>query len=81
METLRKDRLSPTPKASILVATDLIYSLSRLRNHEISEIRYLCSIDWFIRIYLDEKEKLTGEYFCKSRASLEKFREKLGLSK
>jgi len=60
--------------------TDLIYSINRLRSHEISEIRYLCGLDGFIRIYLDEKGKLVGEYLCKSRSSLDNFREKLRLS-
>jgi len=61
-------------------ATDLIYSINRLRSHEISEIRYLCGLDGFIRIYLDEKGKLVGEYLCKSRSSLNNFIEKLKLS-
>ena len=58
-------------------AIDLVYSIKRLRSHEISEIRYLCGLDGFIRIYLDEKGKLVGEYLCKSRSSLDNFREKL----
>jgi hypothetical protein len=61
-------------------AIDLIYSINRLRSHEISEIRYSCGLDGFIRIYLDEKAKLVGEYLCKSRSSLDNFREKLRLS-
>lgn len=60
--------------------TNLIYVMNRLRNNEITEIRYLCGIDGFIRIFLDEKGKLVGEYFCKSRSSLDNFQEKLGLS-
>ena len=61
-------------------ATDLIYSINRLRNREISEIRFLCGLDGLIRIYLNEKGRLAGEYVCESRSSLNIFREKIGLS-
>lgn len=60
--------------------TDLIHSINRLKNHEIFEIRYLCDVEGFIRIYLGEKGELIGEYLCKFRSSLDNFREKLGLS-
>jgi len=60
---------------------DLVYSIERLVNREISEIRYLCGLDGFVRIQLDDKGRLMGEYLCKSRSSLDIFREKLGLQK
>ena len=59
--------------------TDLAYSIERLANREISEIRYLCGLDGFVRIQLDDEGRLMGEYLCKSRSSLDNFRGKLGL--
>jgi hypothetical protein len=59
---------------------DLISSLNRLKNHEISEIRYKCGLGGFIRIYLGEKRKLAGEYFTNSKQEWENFQRRLGLS-
>ena len=60
-------------------ATDLINFVNRLKNHEILEIRYLCGLDGFIRIYLDIEGKLVGEYICESQRSLDDFRKNLRL--
>ena len=62
-----------------MFTTNLIHCINRLRNHEISEIRYSCGLDGFLRIYSDEEEKLAGEYLCKFRHSMDKLKEKLGL--
>ena len=59
---------------------DLIGSINRLKNHEISEIRYKCGLSGFIRIYLDEKGKLAGKYFTDSKQEWETFQKKLELS-
>lgn len=58
-------------------ATNLIELINRLRNHEISEIRYTCGVDGFIRIFMNEKRRLIGEYFCKSEKSLDSLKERL----
>jgi len=60
-------------------ATDLIDSINRLRNREILEIKYSCGLDGFIRIYLNNKGKMLGEYFCESQYSLDNFRKNLRL--
>jgi hypothetical protein len=60
--------------------TDLIGSINRLKNHEISEIRYKCGLNGFIRIYLDERGNLSGEYFTSSKQEWNLFKKKLDLS-
>lgn len=59
--------------------TNLIVLLNRLRNHEITEIRYSCGLDGFMRIFLNEKGKLIGEYLCKTQKSLDSLKAKLGI--
>jgi len=59
---------------------DLIDSINRLKNHEISEIRYKCGLRGFVRIYLDENGQLSGEYFTHSRQEWETFQKNLEIS-
>jgi hypothetical protein len=59
---------------------DLISSINRLKNHEISEIRYNCGLSGFVRIYLDEKRNPAGEYFTDSKQEWENFQKRLELS-
>lgn len=56
---------------------NLIELINRLRNHEISEIRYSCGLDGFVRIFMNEKGRLAGEYFCKSEKSLDSLKKRL----
>jgi len=59
--------------------TDLIHAIGRLRNREISEIRYACGTGDFVRIYLNDKERLSGEILCKYKSAMDYFKEKLEL--
>jgi hypothetical protein len=56
---------------------NLIELIKRLRNNEISEIRYSCGLDGFVRIFIDEQGRLVGEYSCKHKKSLDDLKEKL----
>jgi hypothetical protein len=58
-------------------AINLVELINRLRNHEIFEIRYSCGLDGFVRIFINEKGRLAGEYFCKSKKSLDSLKERL----
>ncbi|MCK4434784.1 hypothetical protein KAU92_04780 [Candidatus Bathyarchaeota archaeon] len=58
---------------------NLIGLLNRVKEGTISEIRYACGFDGFIRIYLDEKARLLGEYSCKSEKSLKAIKQKIGM--
>lgn len=60
--------------------TDLIGSINRLKNNEICEIRYNCGINGFVRIYLDEKGKLSGEFLSKSKREFENFKNRLKIA-
>jgi hypothetical protein len=57
--------------------TNLIGLLKSIKEREISEVRYSCGFDGFIRIFLDDKGKLVGEYTCKSEKTLQDFKKKL----
>jgi len=57
--------------------TNLVGLLNSIRDREISEIRYSCGFDGFIRIFLNEKGKVVGEYTCKSEKTLKDFMKKL----
>lgn len=57
--------------------TNLVGLLNNIKDREISEIRYSCGFDGFIRIFLNEKGKLVGEYTCKSEKTLKDFMKKL----
>jgi hypothetical protein len=61
-------------------ATDLIALMNRLRKGEISEIRYQCGFDGFLRIFVSEKGMLLGEYTSESMKSLDALRHKLKIS-
>ena len=76
-EELTKEIFVQRPDA---FTTDLISSLNRLKNHEITEIRYKCGLSGFIRIYLDEKRNPVGEYFTNSKQEWENFQKRLDLS-
>lgn len=58
-------------------ATDLIGLLNGLKKGEISEIRYQCGFDGFLRIFLGEKGMLLGEYSSESMKSLDDLRHRL----
>jgi hypothetical protein len=74
---------SSTPPRELFVqrtdafTTNLLGLMKNLQNSEIAEIRYACGIDGFMRIYLDEKGKLVGEYSSRSERSLEDLKRKL----
>ena len=57
--------------------TNLIGLLDRIKEREISEIRYSCGIDGFLRIFLDKKGKIVGEYTCKMEKTLQDFKKKM----
>ena len=61
--------------------TNLISLMSRLKAHEISEIRYTCGIDGVMRIHLGDKGNLAGEYTCRTKKCVEDIRSVLGLGK
>jgi len=60
-------------------ATDLLRLLKSIKEREISEIRYTCGFDGFIKVFLDEKGKLLGEYTCRSEKTLQDFKKKIGI--
>jgi hypothetical protein len=57
--------------------TDLLGLLKSVKERDISEIRYSCGFDEFIRIFLNERGKLMGEYTCNSEKTLQEFKRKL----
>jgi len=57
--------------------TNLVGLLKSIKVGEISEIRYSCGFDGFIRIYLTYNGHLAGEYFGKSKKTLEELKLKL----
>jgi|SRR5271157_2409654 len=57
--------------------TNLIGLLKSIKDREISEIRYSCGFDGFIRIYLAEMGKLAGEYFGKSEKTFRELKLRL----
>lgn len=58
-------------------STNLFGLLRSIKDREITEIRYSVGFDGLIRILLDEKEELVGEYFCKSENSMKEFKRKM----
>jgi len=58
---------------------NLIELINRLKSNEISEIRYSCGLDGFVRIFVDEKRRLAGEYSCKYKKSLDSLKERLNV--
>jgi hypothetical protein len=60
--------------------TNLVGLLNSMKEQEISEIRYSCGFDGIIRIFLDERGKLAGEYSCKSENLQEDLKRKLGIT-
>jgi hypothetical protein len=60
-------------------ATNLSGLLNGLKNREISEIRYSCGFDGLIRIYLDGRGKLLGEYHSKSEKTLQEMKRRLDI--
>jgi hypothetical protein len=57
--------------------TNLAGLLKSIKVGEISEIRYSCGFDGFIRIYLTHKGNLVGEYFGKSKKTFKELKAKL----
>ena len=59
--------------------TNLVGLLKSIKAGEISEIRYSTGFDGLIRIFLDEKGKLAGEYTCKSEETFKDLKRRLSL--
>ena len=76
-------KFNPTTTKELFVqrndafATNLIGLLKSIKEREISEIRYSFGFDGLIRIFLDGKGKLLGEYTCRSEKTLRDFKKKL----
>jgi hypothetical protein len=81
---LERDRMSETRELFIqrpdAFTTSLIAAINELKSRQISEIRYSCGFDGFVRIFLNEKGKLVAEYSCESTKSLNDLKDKLGIS-
>lgn len=62
-------------------STNLISVLERLRNKEISEIRFSAGLDGVVRIFTEVGGELVGEYSSRSASSLQNFKKMMGLEK
>jgi len=60
--------------------TNLVSLITRLKKQEISEIRYFSGYSDLIRIFLNEKGELAGEYFSSSVQALSDFKRRLGMT-
>jgi hypothetical protein len=60
-------------------STNLVGLLKSIKAGEISEIRYSTGFDGLIRIFLNEKGKLAGEYTYKSEETFKVLKRRLSL--
>lgn len=59
--------------------TNLISLINRLKDGEISEIKYFSGYGNLIRIFVTQKGKLSGEYFSNSKQAVNDFKRRLGI--
>ena len=75
----KKDTKDIPTKKNNTFTINLSRSINKLRNKEISEIKYHCRKYGSIKIYAEKEGHLTGEYTTKTKVSLIRFIKKLSI--
>ena len=75
----KKDTKDIPTKNNNTFTINLSRSINKLRNKEISEIKYHCRKYGSVKIYADKEGLLTGEYSTRTKASLFNFIKKISI--